>query len=190
MGTINLERILESITFIHFAPDLISPIISHQNQNRTKNSIGDQSSGSVNCDSYFKNENQEEVTPSKQKKQKSENSFEHKRASKSRKALSTDTGEMESTESLPNSITECLSNNEKETINDFTKLKEELHPFSNKKNQSQKLDNTTPQESYAEFAGKVLFYYYKCAQECPRQECPRVTRQEQPFELPNNSSEN
>ena len=86
----------------------------------------------------------------------------------------------------------------KEPINDFTKLKEELHPFSNKKNQSQKLDNTTPQELYAEFAGKVLFYYYKCAQECPKQEIAvlpnsepenRGTRQEQPFELPNNSSE-
>ena len=53
------------------------------------------------------------MTPGKQKKRKSENSFEHRRESKSRKAVSTDTGEMDSTETLPNSITECLSNMEK-----------------------------------------------------------------------------
>ena len=149
---------MESTTFIHFAPDLIPPIISHQNQNQKKTVV------------VINPVDQEEVTPSNQKKQKSENSFEHRRESKSRKAVSTDTGEMESTEILPNSTTECLSNMEKEPINVFTKLKEELHPFSNKKNQSQKLDNTTLQESYAEYAGKVLFYYYKCAQECPKQE--------------------
>ena len=45
----------------------------------------------------------------------------------------------------------------------------------------------------------MLFYYYKCVQECPKQEITvlpnsgpenRVTRQEEPFELPSNSSEN
>lgn len=44
---------------------------------------------------------------------------------------------------------------EKEPINIFKKLKDELQPFTNKKNQSQKLGNTTPQENYAGFAGKV-----------------------------------
>ena len=46
---------------------------------------------------------------------------------------------MESTETLPNSITECLSNMEKEPINVFPKLKEELHPFSNKKKSKSKI---------------------------------------------------
>ena len=40
---------------------------------------------------------------------------------------------MESTETLPISITECLSNMEKEPINIFTKLKQELHPSATKK---------------------------------------------------------
>ena len=120
-----------------------------------KNSSGEQSSGYVNYGSYFKNQNQEELTTTKQKKRKSENRFEHRRGSKSRKAVFNDAGEMESTETSPNFITEYVSNMEKEPINIFKKLKDELQPFTNKKNQSQKLGNTTPQENYAGFAGKV-----------------------------------
>ena len=91
-----------------------------------KNSSGEQSSGYVNYGFYFKNQNQEELTTTKQKKRKSENRFEHRRGSKSRKAVFNDTGEMESTETSPNFITEYVSNMEKEPINTFKKLKDEL----------------------------------------------------------------
>ena len=85
---------------------------------------------------------------------------------------------MELTETSPNSITEYVLNMEKEHINVFTKFKDRLQPFSNQKNQGQKLDNTIPQENYAEFAGKVLLYYYKCAQECPKQEITELPNSE------------